>query len=135
MEENTISIQPTLEEVRNQLESWRKHKINHRELMPKDLWQQAAELARKHSIATVSKALRLSYADLKERLYGPSILKHKTKEKPASFMELKCDSALTAQETTLELQDLKRDLRLKISFKGSPVFDIASLIKSFCQAI
>lgn len=133
MNENTLSIQPTLDEVRNQLESWRKTKRNHREPVPKDLWQAAAELARKHSINTVSKALRLSYADLKKRLYGPLIPKDKTKEKPASFIELKCSSALTAEETTLELQDLKRDLRLKISFKGRPDFDLTSLIKIFCQ--
>lgn len=69
MNENTLSIQPTLDEVRNQLENWRKNKRNHREPVPKDLWQAAAELARKHSINTVSKALRLSYADLKKCPY------------------------------------------------------------------
>ena len=73
MEENTLNIQPTLEEVKNQLENWRKSKKNHRQPIPKDLWQAVADLARKHSIATVSKALRLSYADLKDRVYGPTI--------------------------------------------------------------
>ena len=133
MDENTLNIQPTIEEVKNQLENWRKNKRNHREPVPKDLWQAAVELARKHSINTVSKALRLSYADLKDRLYGPTISKKKVKENSPSFIELKCSSTLTEEETTLELQDLKRDLRLKISFKGSPVFDISTLIKTFCQ--
>ena len=133
MEQQTINIpQPTLEEVSAQLENWRKNKRNHREPIPKNLWQAAAELARKHSINEVSKALRISYADLKDRLYGPSNSKPSNKEK-APFIELKCNSALTAEETTLELQDLKRDLRLKISFKGSPSFDITTLIKVFCQ--
>ena len=133
MEQQTIlTTHPTIEEVSSQLENWRKNKTNHREPIPKELWQAAVDLARKHSINTVSKVLRLSYADLKDRIYGPSTLKQKTKEKPAPFIELKCDSPFTA-ETNLELQDLKRDIRLKISFKGSPVFDITSLIKSFCQ--
>ena len=133
MNEDTLNMLPTIEGVKNQLENWRKNKRNHREPVPKDLWQAAVELAKKHSINTVSKALRLSYADLKDRVYSPTILKHKTKEKTASFIELKYDSPITVEETTLELQDLKRDLRLKISFKGSPCFDISTLIKTFCQ--
>lgn len=57
------NIQPTLEEVRDKLEHWRKIKRNHREPIPQKLWQAVAELARKHSINEISKALRLSYAD------------------------------------------------------------------------
>jgi hypothetical protein len=134
MEENTQSIQLTLKEIKNQLENWRKNKTNHREPIPKELWEAATDLARVHSINTVSKALRLSYADLKDRLYRSSKPKPSKRQKPASFIELKYDSPLTS-ETNLELQDLKRDIRLKISFKGSPSFDIASLIKSFCQSL
>ncbi|MBM3709060.1 MAG: hypothetical protein FJW61_01360 [Actinobacteria bacterium] len=136
MEQQTIITDKiTIDEIRSQLENWRQNKRNHREPIPKELWQAAADLAKKHSINTVSKALRLSYADLKVRLYGPSKPKPSKRQKPASFIELKCDSPLTDKETTLELQDLKRDIRLKISFKGSPVFDISSLIKSFCQSL
>jgi len=32
------TFQPTLEEVGNKLEHWRKIKRNHREPIPKDLW-------------------------------------------------------------------------------------------------
>jgi len=46
MEENTPSIQLTLEELKNQLENWRKNKTNHREPIPKELWEAAVELAR-----------------------------------------------------------------------------------------
>jgi hypothetical protein len=135
MEQKTILVtHPTVEEVRTQLENWRKNKINHREPIPKELWQAAVELAKKHSINAVSKALRLSYADLKDRLYGPSRPKPSGRQKHTSFIELKYDRP-PIEETTLELQDLKRDLRLKVSFKGNPVFDIATLIKSFCQSL
>jgi len=130
MNENSLSIQPTLDEVKNQLENWRKNKKNHREPIPKKLWQTAADLARKHSINEVSKALRLSYADLKERVYGHSILKHKTKEKLASFIELKCNSSLSEQETTVDIEN-KKGCKMRICLKGSA--DIETLIKTFCQ--
>ncbi|MHB8277109.1 MAG: hypothetical protein ACYDIA_05605 [Candidatus Humimicrobiaceae bacterium] len=130
MEEITQNIQPTLEEVRDQLENWRKNKTNHREPIPKELWQQSADLAKKHSINEVSKALRLSYADLKDRLYGPTISKQKIKEKCASFIELKYTQPLSAETTTVDIEN-KRGCKMKICFKGST--DISSLIKTFCQ--
>jgi hypothetical protein len=66
----TKSSQPTLEEVRHKLDNWRKIK-RHREPIPKDLWRAVAVLARKHSINTVSKTLRLSYADLRDHVHPP----------------------------------------------------------------
>ena len=68
-----LTAKPNLEEIKSQLENWRKNKTNKREPIPKELWQAAAELARAHSIATVSKALRLRYATLKEHIYGHPI--------------------------------------------------------------
>jgi len=129
-DQNLSAFKPTLEEVSAQLEHWRKNKRNNREPIPKDLWQAAAELARRHSINTVSKVLRLSYADLKDRLYGPSIPKQKTKEKPVSFIELKYNQPLSAAETTVDMEN-KKGYRMRISFKGSA--DITTLIKAFCQ--
>lgn len=72
-QQNTPALQPTLEEVSAQLEHWRQIKRNHREPIPKKLWQAVVELSRQHSISSVSKALRLSYTDLKKHVYGPSI--------------------------------------------------------------
>lgn len=66
----TKSSQPTLEEVRHKLDNWCKIK-RHREPIPKDLWRAVAVLARKHSINTVSKTLRLSYADLRDHVHPP----------------------------------------------------------------
>lgn len=79
-QQNTPALQPTLEEVSAQLEHWRQIKRNHREPIPKKLWQAAAELSRQHSISSVSKALRLSYTDLKKHVYGPSMPKPGKKE-------------------------------------------------------
>ena len=59
MEENTPGTKFTLEELKNKLENYRKNKSYNRQPIPKELWQAAAELARAHSIATISKELRL----------------------------------------------------------------------------
>jgi len=108
MEQQTIlTTHSTIEEVRTQLENWRKNKINHREPIPKELWQAAVDIARCHSINTVSKALRISYADLKNRVY-PSKYKPTNKEK-ASFIELKYSSPLLPKKST-ELK-IKRDAK------------------------
>ena len=61
--------------IKDKLENWRKTKISIREPIPQKLWQQAVELSKKHSVSSVAKALRLSYTDLRERVYGPSISK------------------------------------------------------------
>ena len=129
MEENTPSIQLTLEELKNQLEDYRKNKSYHREPIPKELWQAAADLAKKHSIATVSKELRLRYASLKEHMYGPPISKNKFKEKFPSFVELKYSQPLLS-DITVDIEN-KRGCRMRICLKES--FDITKLIKSFCQ--
>jgi len=129
MEENTPSIQLTLEELKNQLEDYRKNKSYHRQPIPKELWQAAADLAKKHSIATISKELRLRYANLKEHMYGPPISKNKFKEKFPSFVELKYSQPLLS-DITVDIEN-KRGCRMRICLKES--FDIASLIKTFCQ--
>jgi len=129
VDKNTPSFQLTLEELKNQLENYRKNKSNNREPIPKELWQAAVELARKHSIATVSKELHLRYASLKEHIYGPPISKNKVKKKFPSFVELKYREPLLS-EITVDIEN-KRGARMRICLKGGT--DITTLIKSFCQ--
>lgn len=128
MEENTQTIPLTLEELKNQLESWRANKKNHREPIPKKLWQAAADLARDGSINQVSKALHLSYADLKYHLYGPQASKHKIKQKDISFIEIKHSQPLSETPVTIDIEN-KKGVRMRICLKEST--DIASLVKSF----
>jgi hypothetical protein len=129
MEENTPSNKLTLEELKNKLENYRKNKSYNRQPIPGKRWQAAADLAQKHSIATVSKELRLRYASLKEHIYGPPISKNKAKEKFPSFVELKYREPILS-DITVDIEN-KRGARMRICLKES--FDIASLIKIFCQ--
>jgi hypothetical protein len=128
MDEITQATKPTLEEVKDQLEGWRANKINHREPIPKELWQAAADLARDHSINTVSKALKISYTDLKNCVY-PSKYKPTNKEK-ASFIELKYSLPLTSEKITVEIEN-KKGCKMRIYLKADA--DITTLIKPFCS--
>ncbi len=127
----TDSSQPTFEQVHERLERWRKIK-KHREPIPKDIWQDATELARKHSINTVSKTLRLSYTDLKDRVCGPSKPKPKNKQRPSDFIEIGYNQPSLPPETTIELEN-KKGSRLKISFKGKAGFDPMDFARTFLQ--
>jgi hypothetical protein len=133
MDKNIPTTQPTLEEVRDELEHWRKIKRNHREPIPKDLWQAAADLARKHSVKTVSKALRLRYTDLKERVFGRPNPKSKHNKRP-SFVEIGCAQPFPGPEAILEMENPKGS-RLGICFKGRTDFDFMSLARTFLQEI
>ncbi len=128
MEENTQGSPLTLGELKSKLEDYRKNKSYHKEPIPKELWQAAADLARKHSIATVSKALHLRYASLKEHM-GPPISKNKVKEKFPSFVELKYSQPLTQEEITVDIEN-KKGCRMRICLGTGT--DVTSLIKSFC---
>ena len=128
--QNTPALQPTIEEVSAQLEHWRQIKRNHREPIHKKLWQAAAELSRLHSISSVSKALRLSYTDLKKHVYGSSKPRPTNKERPSAFIELECIQPFLGAETIIEIE-VEKGSKMRICFKGKPDFDITGLVKAF----
>ena len=61
------TVRHSLEVVRNQFTTWRKRR-RCRGRIPEALWQAAVELCRDHSIFEVSRALRLNYNGLKNRV-------------------------------------------------------------------
>lgn len=125
MQENN---QLTLEELKNQFEDYRKNKSYNREPIPKQLWQAAADLAQKHSIATVSKELGLRYSSIKEYIYGQPISKNKVRKKSPSFVELKYSQPLSETPITVDIEN-KKGARMRICLGTNT--DIASLIKTF----
>ena len=120
--------QPTIEELREKLVKWRKIKRYHREPVPKDIWKDATELARKYSIYKVSKSLSLNYVNLRARVVGPS--KKKPENKKTPFIEL--GQLPPAKEIVLEMEN-KKGSRLKICLKGRIEFDLMDLARTFYQ--
>ena len=121
---------PTIEQVGERLERWRRIK-KHREPILKNIWQDATELARKHSINTVSKTLRLSYTDLKDRVSGPLKPKPKNNRRSSDFIEIGYNQPSLIPETTIEMEN-KKGSRHKVSFKGTG-FDPMELTITFLQ--
>lgn len=132
-QQNMPAVQLTLEEVRAQLENWRKTKTSIREPIPQKLWQQAVELCQKHSVSVISNALRLSYTDLRKRVYGPSVSKRPTNKKDPAFVEIKYQQPFLTSEATVEIED-KNGLKMRICFKGKPDVDLLSLAKVFLES-
>ena len=132
MQQNTTALQPTLEEVSTHFKHWRQTKRNHREPIPKKLWQEAIDLTRQYQVSTISKELRLGYMDFKERIQISSVPKPANIERDPDFIELKYGQPFLLSEATVEIED-KNGSKMKICFNGKPDFDIAGLVKAFQQ--
>jgi hypothetical protein len=120
--------QPTLKEVQQQFENWRRRHKNHRALIPAALWETAASLSGQYSIHEISKRLRLNHTALRDRVaayrQGEGI-----KPKEPAFIELDMiSSRAAAGEYIIEIE--KADARMKIILKGNYP-DIAGISKAF----
>jgi hypothetical protein len=133
MEKDSPAVNPAIEEVRQRLDSWRKTKKNHHEPIPEDLWQAAADLARAHSVNSVSKALRLSYTDLKDHACGHTKSRTK-KRKRSSFVEIEPMVPSPFQEVTMEMENTKGS-KVKISLKDLNGSRIMSLAETFLNKL
>jgi hypothetical protein len=115
MDDSNTDPNLTLETVQEQFEKWRSNRTEKRDPIPNDLWQAAAALCKNHSIANVSRRLRLSYIELKKRVSPSS-------PKPAQFMEL--DLSCLAGEWQLECHRAD-GAKLKLSAHGQlPAIDL-----------
>jgi hypothetical protein len=133
MEKNsTQSLPPSLGEVRDQFEDWRRTRKNRREPIPARLWKTAVELADSYSINSISKALRLSYSDLKYRVHEQSVGNNVKPVPAAEFIDLGCSRNFFQSECTVELQDAT-GLKMKMSLRGKAEFSLLQLAKAFIE--
>ncbi len=128
-QETTPAVKPTLEEVRNQFETWRKSR-QRRTPIPDLLWHAAVSLSRDYSVLQISKALRLNYTDLKKRVHtSRSVCLPETNSRPA-FVELDFSKSIFPAECIVEMED-KSGARIKMYFKGEAGLDLLELGKAF----
>ncbi len=73
--------QNTIEDIQQLFQHWRSSR-KHREPIPQNLWEAAVSLCQIHSVYKVSKALKLSFNDLKKRCTAS--LKNQPVEPPQS---------------------------------------------------
>ena len=128
---STPTVKPTLEVVRNQFEVWRKRRRRGRRI-PETLWQAAVELCREHSVFEVSRALRLNYNGLKNRVpkardTGLAV----GRRSDFGFVKLDLGVPITPSECLVEME-APNGAKMRMSFKGSPRdFDPVDLSRVF----
>lgn len=123
--------QPTLRVVQKQLEHWRQNR-QQRGPIPPELWENAVQLARKHSIYQVAKRLRLNAGDLKKRV--EALLSkdgHGNVDGASAFIELDVKEAMTLNtEWGVELED-RLGSKVRMTYRGGKELDPAELAEAF----
>lgn len=99
-----------LNALQRRVEGWRRNRMKPAR-MPESLWSTAAELAKKHGVNPVARALRLDYYSLKKRLDSSS------GSSAAGFVEVALPPAGWGPVTTLEI-DRADGSRLRVQAGG-----------------
>ena len=119
----------SLEEVCQQFEYWRRTREK-RCPIPQELWQAAETLYPEYSLYNISKALRLNYTDLKQRLEGKQPASIPSAINPAEFIELNINSPIRPQECLVEMEDAF-GAKMRMHFKGGAGLDLLELGRIF----
>jgi hypothetical protein len=130
MERSIPFKEPRLEEVRDQFEEWRRTRKSRRDPIPPQLWKSAVKLAGSYSINSISKALRLNYSDLKERV-DEQVVADNVKALPAAgFIDLGCSQSLIESECIIEMPNAG-GLKMQMRVRGKVDFNLLQLAKAF----
>ena len=122
-------VDPTeLEELSCQIEQWRSTRP-HRGAMPESLWIVAANLARQHGLARVSRLLHLDYYSLKTRIENLERAGSAPSMAKPTFIELPPLAAHPAAECTIELEQA-RGRRIRIHVKGAAMSEVTALSRT-----
>jgi hypothetical protein len=141
-------LHPDIRKTHRRFERWRNSHTG-RLPIPEPLWAAAAELARRHGVFRIAKALHLDYAKLKELAGAPGPATKKPADKtltavprtgqgggysrtaglsrpqPTEFVELITPNRDTSLECRVELEG--RRGRMRIEFKGIATAELVAL--------
>ena len=119
----------TLEEIRDQFETWRKTREK-RTTIPDVLWEAAVSLSPRYSLCQVSKALRLNYSDLKLRVQASQSFLQSSPVIDPAFIDLGLKNPISPAECTIEMED-QNGAKMRMYFKGEAGLDLLELGKVF----
>ena len=119
----------TLDQVCQRFEHWRQTREK-RCPIPEKLWQAAESLYPEYSIYNISKALRLNYTDLKQRLEAKQPAFVPPSINSAEFIEVKVNSAIRPAECLVEMED-PIGAKMRMHFKGDAGLDLLELGRIF----
>ncbi|KJR99957.1 MAG: hypothetical protein VR65_14760 [Desulfobulbaceae bacterium BRH_c16a] len=129
MEQSLALAQITLTEVQSRFAAWRKTK-QHRSRIPEELWTAAVMLNQEHSLCKISKALSLSYTDLKERAAKfQNTLDVRSASLSMNFIPIDIAPSHAA-ECIVEMEH-RNGNKMRMHFKGQVDLDLQSFAESF----
>jgi hypothetical protein len=135
MKEKTTQISdlgPTLEDVRCRFETWRSRKKNGSRI-PNGLWQAGIEQCRSRSILEVSRALRLNYTDLKNRVHKSNKVALPSTDESVDFVKLDFEKQPEQPQCIIEME-AANGAKLKMHFFGQQKgIDTVDLTRAFLR--
>jgi hypothetical protein len=113
----------SLEQVRKRFEEWIATRAK-RGPVPEELWEAAVDLTDKHSVCVVSKALRLDFNGLKQRV-------HKKRHSPgAGFIAFDLRPISAEAECSIEMERPDGS-RMRVCLRGNMGFDLGGMLRGF----
>ena len=111
------TVRHPLEVVRDQFETWRKRRP-YRGRIPEALWQAAVGLCKEHSIFEVSRALRLNYNGVKNRVPKARDVGLAVGQRPdLGFVRLDLGAPIAPSECLVEMEAANGSKR-RMTFRG-----------------
>jgi hypothetical protein len=109
--------------------------VPRRSRIPDEFWSQAVELADRHGVGKVARALRLDYTALKRRVTRPcgGAVATVAAALPAAFVEYPFGLAGAGARCVLALSDA-RGRSLRIEWTGSATGEVAAVARSLWEA-
>ena len=123
------TLKPTLEEVRDQFENWRKTR-ERRTAIPEALWEAAVGLSEDYPTLQISKALRLNYTALKNRAQASHSGSSPRADYGPAFVELDFGRSILPGECIMEMED-KSGSKMKMHLKGVTGVDLLEVCRAF----
>ena len=120
-----------IEALAKRLDAYRKQR-QRRRCLPESIWNQAAELARRHGVFRVQEALRLNYCVLKRRMEAlaspsPEVVRALPIKQSPAFVELSVPP-LASGGTILELED-RTGRKLTVRLAGENGVELVELAR------
>jgi len=122
-------LKPSVAQVRDQFENWRKTRQK-RTAIPEALWEAAVSLSRDYPILQISKALRLNYTTLKNRVQAAHSGSQPRSKCGPAFVELDFGRSTFPSECIVEMEDTTGS-KMKMHLKGVAVVDLLELGRAF----
>ena len=129
MEHPPAFFTPTLTDVQARFAEWRQTR-QHKGRIPEDLWAAAVLLGKEHSTHKISRALRLSYNDLKARIEKSHPSRDTVKYTPSlDFIPIDIVSTPPA-ECIVEMEH-RNGNKMRMHFKGKADLNLQAFAESF----